>query len=85
MDINTGKQVSTYIAQIVALQNSIAATQAAISSGSSLINVQLNGQPPIDLSTIGLTAGQTSTVLNSLNNFLNTILTATTANLTLVP
>lgn len=85
MNINTGNQVAGYIAQITALQNSIAATQAAMASGASLINVQLNGQAPIDLSTIGLTAAQTSTILNSLNNFLNTILTATTNNLTAVP
>lgn len=74
-----------YVNQITALQDSINACNTAIGSGASLINVQLSGQLPIDLSKIGLTPAQTVTILTSLQNFLQNLLTTTTATLTAVP
>lgn len=77
--------VVQYVNQITALNASIAATTAALSTAAPLINVQLAGQIPIDLSQIGLTPAQTATILNSLQTFLQGVLTTATNNLVAVP
>lgn len=85
MNLATAQQVSTLLAQINGLNISIAAVQNAISAGTTLSFIQLQSGPQIDLTQIGLTPGNTATILTSLLNFLTNLQTTATANLTAVP